>query len=313
MAHSQSDEDPSAAGRPAAAAGAAVLSRLFYPVVMAGALAAAWAAHRAGLALPIAAYAAVALAGVTILIGETVIPYRRAWAPNVQDLVDDGLFLVAVQLLLPLALAWLAVFAVQGGLRAAGWTLDVWPTTWPIWAQVALKIAAGDFLRYWLHRWSHEHGVLWRLHAVHHQPRKLYAANVFRFHPADKALQFLGDTLPFILLGVGPEVLAYYFVIYAVGGFFQHSNLDVRLGWLNYIVVGPELHRWHHSRRVVESNANYAHTLALWDVVFGSYRRPVGRQVETLGLLDEGYPRRFLRQLWAPVTRSGSGAPDAEP
>jgi ornithine lipid hydroxylase len=292
--------------------GRALLTRLFYPVTMMGALTAAWLLHRAGLPLAAGAYAAVALAGFTVLIGETIIPYRRAWAPTLHDLFEDGLFLVAVQLLLPLGLGWLFVIAVQGGLQAAGWTLGVWPSAWPVWAQVALKVVVGDLLRYWLHRWSHEHGALWRVHAVHHQPQKLYATNVFRFHPADKAMQFLGDTLPFLLLGVGPEVLAYYFVIYAVGGFFQHSNLDVRLGWLNYIVVGPELHRWHHSRKASESNANYAHTLALWDVVFGTWRRPAGRSVGDLGLLDESYPTRFLRQLWAPFARDGVAAPDKE-
>lgn len=290
----------------------ALLTRLFYPLTMTGALAAAWFFHRAGLPLAAGAYAAVALAGFTVLIGETIIPYRRAWAPTFHDLFQDGLFLVVVQLLVPLGLGWLVVIAVQAQLQAAGWTLDVWPSAWPVWAQVALKIAAGDLLRYWLHRWSHEHGTLWRVHAVHHQPRKLYATNVFRFHPLDKALQFVGDTLPFLLLGLGPDVLAYYFVIYAVGGFFQHSNLDVRLGWLNYVVVGPELHRWHHSRKVAESNANYAHTLALWDVVFGTYRRPLGRSVEDLGLLDETYPARFLPQLGAPFRRSGSAGPDAQ-
>ena len=139
---------------------------------------------------------------------------------------------------------------------------------------------------------------------MHHQPRKLYAANVFRFHPGDKAIQFLGDTLPFILLGVGPQVLGYYFVIYATGGFFQHSNLDLRLGWLNYLVVGPELHRWHHARAITDSNANYAHTFVLWDLVFGTYRRPRERRVEELGLLDDGYPSRFLYQLWAPLRRA---------
>lgn len=278
---------------------------------MVGAIAAAWAMNHAGLPLVVAAYAAAALAALLVFFGERIIPYRRAWAPTTPELLDDSLFLLVVQVLLPLALSWGAVWAVQNGLQAAGLTLEVWPTAWPVWAQVALKIAAGDFLRYWLHRWSHETGLLWRLHAVHHHPRKLYAINVFRFHPADKALQFLGDTLPFILLGVGPEVLAFYFVIYATGGFFQHSNLDIRLGWVNYLLVGPELHRWHHSRTVDESNANYAHTFALWDVLFGTYRRPKGRHVAALGLLDEDYPGRFADQLWAPLNRTGSGPPDA--
>lgn len=287
-----------------------LLARLFYPVTMIGALAAAWAMHQAGLSLALAAYAAVAIGGVAVMIGETVLPYRRRWAPSLSDLVQDGAFMLVVQVLLPLGLGWIAVLAVLNGLQALDWTLTVWPSHWPLWAQVALKIVAGDFLRYWLHRWSHRHALLWRVHAVHHQPQKLYAASVFRFHPFDKALQFLGDTLPFILLGVGSEVLAYYFVIYAVGGFFQHANLDVRLGWLNYVVVGPELHRWHHSRLIKESDANYAHTFAVWDLVFGTYQRPRDREVGDLGLLDPSYPTRFLGQLTAPFHRSGSAPAD---
>jgi sterol desaturase/sphingolipid hydroxylase (fatty acid hydroxylase superfamily) len=277
---------------------------LLYPVVMAGAIGAAFSLHHAGAPLALSAYLAVAASALAVFFGEKLLPYRRDWSPTGAELVDDGLYMLAVQVLLPLGLTWLAVNGIQAALSAAGLTLHLWPVAWPVWAQVVLKIAAGDFLRYWLHRWSHEHGALWRLHEVHHAPRKLYALNVFRFHPLDKALQFLGDTLPFILLGVGPETLAYYFVVYATGGFFQHSNLDVRYGWLNYLVVGPELHRWHHSREVAESNANYAHTFVLWDLLFGTYRRPKDRRVEALGLLDDGYPSGFLRQLAAPARRA---------
>ena len=31
-------------------------------------------------------------------------------------------------------------------------------------------------------------------------------------------------------------MLAMYFVFYALNGFLQHSNCNVRLGWLNQIV-----------------------------------------------------------------------------
>jgi sterol desaturase/sphingolipid hydroxylase (fatty acid hydroxylase superfamily) len=127
---------------------------------------------------------------------------------------------------------------------------------------------------------------------------------VFRFHPAEKALQFLCDTLPFMLVGIGPEVLAYYFVFYAVSGLFQHSNCDLRLGWLNYLVSGPEVHRWHHSRRVAESNNNYAHSFVVWDLLFGTYFRPRDRAVEELGLRARDYPRRFIAQLAAPFDRA---------
>lgn len=279
-----------------------LLNRIYYPAVILLAVGLMAGASAAGIPLVVAPYVAVAVAGILIVLGERIIPYRREWTPTAPELIDDGVFMVLVQILLPLVLGWIAIFWVQRFLAGAGLTFNLWPSAWPIAAQVLLKILAGDLLRYWLHRASHTASPLWRLHAVHHAPTKLYALNVFRFHPLDKMLQFLGDTLPFILLGVGPEVLAFYFVIYAVSGLFQHSNIDVRLGWFNYVVSGPEVHRWHHSRVIAESNANYAHTFAGWDVLFGTWRRPADH-VGPLGLLDDAYPRRFSGQMAAPFRR----------
>ena len=104
-----------------------------------------------------------------------------------------------------------------------------------------------DFGRYWLHRAFHKFGLMWRFHAVHHSPRRLYWLNVGRFHPIEKAVQYVFDALPFTLVGVSGDVLAGYFTFYAVNGFYQHSNCLVWLGRLNYVISGPELHRWHHS------------------------------------------------------------------
>ncbi len=58
--------------------------------------------------------------------------------------------------------------------------------------------------------------------AVHHSPHRLYWLNVGRFHPAEKAVQYCVDVLPFVLMGVGDDVLAAYFVFYALNGFCQH-------------------------------------------------------------------------------------------
>lgn len=287
-------------------ASVSILRVLLFPSVVLLGLVVMAVALQMGTPLALAPYAAVFLCALVVLWGERVIPYRTDWTPTGRELADDALFLSIVQVALPLALGWLAAYAAVTVAARFDATLSVWPSHWPLWAQVLLKIAAGDLLRYGLHRASHETRGLWRLHAVHHAPSKLYAVNVFRFHPADKALQFSLDTLPFVLLGASAEVFAWYFVVYAVAGLFQHSNCDVRLGPLNMLVVGPELHRWHHSRRVSESNANYAHTFALWDVLFGTWRMPRNARVDRLGLLDPDYPRSFLGQLVAPLKRSGS-------
>lgn len=273
---------------------------------MAGALLLLAALLDAGASLAWAPYAAAAIAGTAVVIIERVIPYRREWQPRATDVLDDTLFLGIVQLVLPLALVWTSAWLAQDWIADHSGALAVWPNHWPILSQLLAKIVLGDLFRYWLHRAAHSWTPLWRLHAVHHEPEKLYTTNVFRFHPVEKALQFLCDTLPFMLLGIGAEVLAYYFVFYAVSGLFQHSNCDLRLGWLNYLVSGPEVHRWHHSRRIAESNNNYAHSFVVWDLLFGTYFRPRDRSVEDLGLVSRDYPRRFLALLGAPFAR---GAP----
>jgi len=271
-----------------------------YPTVLGGALAILWLLLNLGAALVWAPYAAVALAGPLVLIAERTVPYRSDWRPRQRDFLEDGLFMAVTQVAIPLALTWAAVLGLQALIEQNGLSLDIWPHHWPVLAQLALKVIAGDFLRYWLHRLAHTWPPLWRLHEVHHHPDKLYTTNVFRFHPLEKSLQFLGDTLPFLVVGIGPEVLAYYFVFYALSGLFQHSNIDIRLGWLNYVLSGPEVHRWHHSREISESNNNYAHSFVVWDLVFGTYFRPRDRQVDRLGLLDEAYPQGFWRQMAAP-------------
>ena len=164
------------------------------------------------------------------------------------------------------------------------------------------RLLVAELLRYPLHVAAHNTKTLWRLHAVHHSPKKLYWLNVGRFHPAEKALQYTLDTLPFILVGVGPEVVALYFVFYAVNGFYQHSNVDVRYGLLNYIVSGPELHRWHHSKRIHESNRNYGNNLIVWDLVFGTWFFPRDARVGDLGLFNRNYPPDFIGQMTAPLT-----------
>src|SRR4029079_87228 len=90
-------------------------------------------------------------------------------------------------------------------------TAVIWPHAWPIWAQVALMVLTVDLMRYWLHRALHQYDLLWRLHAVHHSVGRLYWLNTSRFHPIEKALQMMLDSLPFLLMGVRAEVRALYY------------------------------------------------------------------------------------------------------
>ena len=219
-----------------------------YPGVLAIGFAVYAALVGLGWQVTAASWVAVITGAALVTLHEARLPYRREWHPTGSDVRADAMFLAAVQAVLPLLFSVTLVVALADLFDARGLAVEgLWPHGLPIAAQVVLMIAAADFPRYWLHRAFHRFAPMWRLHAVHHSPHRLYWLNVGRFHPIEKAVQYTVDTLPFALVGVPPEVLAAYFVFYALNGFFQHSNCRVRLGPLNYLVSGPELHRWHHS------------------------------------------------------------------
>ncbi len=254
-----------------------------------------------GLGSEAAATIAVTAAAVAVTLFERQLPYRKTWHPPLRDVINDVAFMAVVQVVLPRLLGFAVVVAVAGGVSTSRLEPHgLWPHHWNLAAQALLMLLTADFLRYWLHRAAHNIPLLWRFHAVHHAPRQLYWLNVGRFHPLEKAVQFGFDSAPFILVGVSTHVLALYFVFYAVNGFFQHSNCNVRLGPLNYLVSGPELHRWHHSKKIAESNNNYGNNLIVWDWLFGTRFLPSDRQVGVLGLLDADYPADFLRQMRSP-------------
>ena len=252
----------------------------------------------------IIAYVPVVFGAAIITFLESYFPYRKEWNPKIPDIGNDLTFMVFIQIVLPKFLAFLFASTLLSYLQAKEIFLKgFWPHQFPIFIQAILMLFLADLLRYWLHRIAHEWEPLWRLHAVHHSPHKLYWVNVGRFHPLDKALQFLMDALPFIIVGVSEQVLSIYFVFYAINGFFQHCNINVRLGFLNYIISGPELHRWHHSILIRESNKNYGNNLIVWDLLFGTWFLPKERSVEGLGLKNREYPLDFISQIRTPFTK----------
>ena len=272
-----------------------------YPTVLALAFGVFWASSQGDVPSIVAAYVAGLLGAALVTLHEAKLPYRLCWRPAFGAVRSDALFMVAVQVALPYLLSITLAVGLATGLRRADVTLvGIWPQQWSVPAQAALMLLAADLPRYWLHRAFHRYPWMWRWHAVHHSPRRLYWLNVGRFHPLEKASQFVVDTLPFALLGVGADVLAAYFVFYAVNGFYQHSNCKVRLGFLNHLLAGPELHRWHHAECRAQANHNFGNNLIVWDTLFGTRFLPKDREVGQLGIANRHYPEDFLGAMAAP-------------
>ncbi|MGH8531854.1 MAG: GH3 family domain-containing protein, partial [Gammaproteobacteria bacterium] len=241
-------------------------------------------------------------AAIVLPFLERITPHRRDWRPDAKEWFTDALYTIVIQIALPPLLALLVALGLSD-LAHPYLHSSLWPHEWPILGQGILMVLLVDLMRYWVHRFAHTNPILWRLHAVHHSPDKLYWLNTARFHPFEKVLQFAFDSMPFILLGVNEYVLAFYFVCYSVNGFYQHSNVHLRLGLLNYIFSTAELHRWHHSKIVQEANHNYSNTTIIWDIVFGTYYRPRNHDLARAGIQNDSYPQSFGRQLLGPFVK----------
>jgi sterol desaturase/sphingolipid hydroxylase (fatty acid hydroxylase superfamily) len=158
----------------------------------------------------------------------------------------------------------------------------------PVWLGVIAAILTTDFLWYWLHRLSHEGRgpigrFLWRVHVAHHLPAQVYVFMHAIGHPLNAIAVRAILALPLYFLGFSPQVVFVAGVITGLQGLVSHFNVDIRTGWVNYVLMGTELHRFHHSADVTEAK-NFGATVTLWDQLFGTFHYRPGVAPQRLGI-----------------------------
>jgi sterol desaturase/sphingolipid hydroxylase (fatty acid hydroxylase superfamily) len=277
-----------------------------FPIVLGASIAATiWTMDR-GVDPALAFTGPVVAAYLIVMCLERVLPFHRSWQRSYGDIhVDLGHLVVSgavtLQLLRP---AMLALAVALGSWLSPVLGAGVWPNGWPLVVQLVPALVVGEFFMYWVHRLAHEWEFLWRFHATHHSAPRLYFLNAVRFHPVDLAISNYAPFVPLVALGAGPEVLALFALFSGVHGTFQHANIPLRLGPLNWFFSMAELHRWHHSRRLEEANSNYGQNLIVWDVVFGTRFLPKDREPpEDIGIAGlPAFPMDYLGQLLSPLT-----------
>jgi len=72
-----------------------------------------------------------------------------------------------------------------------------------------------------------------------------------------------------------PWILAAFGVI-SLWHVAVHSNVPLSFGRWSWLLNCPAYHRRHHSAEPRHFNSNYAALFPIFDVLFGSYRRPEG-------------------------------------
>ena len=238
-------------------------------------------------------YSFIAIAGTAVffIVVERIWPYTKGQKVLREGFFDDlALYTIAQSYILGILIFTYIINFIDTstGLSRLQLFKDV-----PIWIQLLFFLVTHDLYIYWMHRWQHSNKYLWRIHEAHHSPKKVDWLSGSRSHALEILINQTIEFLPIVLLGSPPEVIAYKGVMSAVWGMYIHSNLDMHTGWLQKIINGPEMHRWHHSTGKGR-NRNFATKLAIWDWIFGTAFLPESKPDE-YGL-KTSFPKHYVMQ-----------------
>lgn len=234
----------------------------------------------------------ITFCALVIVILERIFPYNKG-----QRFIREGFFndFVLYNFVQSFILGIIISFIIEFIDNQSNISRFKFVSDWPVILQLLFFIVTHDLYIYLFHKWQHQNKILWRIHEAHHSPKEVDWLSGVRSHALEILINQTVEFAPIVLLGAAPEVAVYKGAVSAVWGMYIHSNIDVRSGWLQYIINGPEMHRWHHSVGKGR-NRNFSTKLAIWDWLFGTYYLPENEKAIQYGL-KTFFPNNYFRQF----------------
>lgn len=258
-----------------------------------------WALHQTGIPGFWVFYGGTGILIVMNHLMEQLMPWEKSWRKADDQLVNEvgHTFLTALvghTLGRFLAVTLMGALVVAAPVTGRPW----WPNQLPFAAQVALAVLIWDLGIYWNHRFLHSSA--WRFHSLHHKLRRLTWLNSGYGHPIQfVTTSFCGISLLY-LVGLPKEVAIFTSYWTFALNFLPHSNINMEMGFLNYIFSTPQVHRWHHIGDENGRQVNFGMHLSIWDIVFGTFILPKKEADPALLGDPEPHPAGFLAQWVGP-------------
>jgi len=166
---------------------------------------------------------------------------------------------------------------------------------WPLIWQVLLFLVTHDCYIYWFHRWQHHSKTLWRIHEAHHSTTEVDWLSGARSHSIEILINQSIEFAPIVLLGASPEVILIKGLLDTVWGMYIHSNINIKTGPVQFVINGPEMHRWHHAKEITKG-INFGTKFAFWDWMFGTAYLPRPMKPSGYGLENVAFPSNYIAQ-----------------
>lgn len=208
---------------------------------------------------------------------------------------------------------FILIFVTASSTLLGGWAVSpafqAGVQSLPIWLQFILAVLVADLGQYWLHRLYHVVPWLWRFHAVHHSSTAMDWLAGSRIHFVEILLTRTGVLVPLMLMGFSPQAMNAYVILVGVQAVLAHANVRIDGGWLNYLLVLPRYHHWHHARHPDYIYKNYAIHLPIVDMLFGTFKLPPKEWPTRYGVFGKPLPDGILRQHLYPFQKPAPKAP----
>jgi lathosterol oxidase len=222
-------------------------------------------------------------------------PLRPQWRTDLAYFFVSHLLVQFILLVVSTSTATIDALVASEALKA-------WIRSLPAWVQFPMAVFAADVFQAVLHRAYHNLPWLWRFHAIHHSSRHMDWLAGSRTHLLEVLLTRSAVLLPLVVLGFSAEAVNSYIILVGLQAVLAHANLGLRFGWLEYLIVLPRYHHWHHARQREYIDVNYAIHLPLVDMLMGTFKLPNdGSWPPEYGVMKlETVPGSFFRQQISP-------------
>ena len=163
-----------------------------------------------------------------------------------------------------------------------------------------LLMDGGEYL---FHRAQHRFPVLWAMHSLHHSDPAVNVSTAPRHFWGEMLLKAVTIyALIGLLVKANPVVLGIYGAM-GLYNYFLHMNLRVGFGRCWPLLNSPQFHRLHHSSLPEHRDCNFNQFFPVFDLLFGTYRKPQPGEYPPTGLAAGEQPLSVFSMLLWPWQR----------
>ncbi|EPJ44221.1 MAG: putative transmembrane protein [Osedax symbiont Rs1] len=231
---------------------------------------------------------------------EKLIPHRKTQAILRPEWQGDLNHFFVNHLLVGFILLAANLFIHRGFSWAIFENVQVFINQMPFLLQIFAILLAADLAQYSAHRLYHEVPVFWRFHSVHHSAKQMDWLAGSRQHILELIATRCLVLTPIFLLGFSKQIIDIYVIIVGLQAVFNHANVQLKFGWLKYIIVTPQFHHWHHSSDDVAIDRNYAAHFSFLDYLFGTAVKGQNEWPQAYGVVGDYVPVGMYKQQLFP-------------